>query len=69
MTINDACARAAFMIRTEEAGWGGGVGGGRRGGAGDHKKKREKENTGLVGNCGSEWWERERMGKTLRPDV
>lgn len=38
-------------------------------GAEDHKKKREKENTGLVGNCGAEWWEKERMGKTRRPDV
>lgn len=24
-------------------------------GAGDHKKKREKENTGIVGNYGTEW--------------
>lgn len=38
------------------------------GGTEDHKK-REKENTGLVGNCGADWWERERMGKTRRPDV
>lgn len=42
MTINDVCALHAFMISAEE-------------GAEDHKKKREKENTGLVGNYGTEW--------------
>lgn len=29
-------------------------------GAENRKKKREKENTGLVGNCSGGWWERER---------
>lgn len=42
-------------------------------GAENRKKKREKENTGLVGNCSGGWWERERegerMGKTQQPDV
>lgn len=56
MTINDVCVLHAFMIRAEE-------------GAEGHKKKREMENTGLVGNYGTELWERERLGKTWGPDV
>lgn len=56
MTINDVCVLHAFMILAEE-------------GPEDHKKKREKKNTGLVGNYGVEWWERERLGKTRGPDV
>lgn len=49
MTINDVCALHAFMI------WAGGEGGEE---LRDHKKKREKENTGLVGNYGTERWEK-----------
>lgn len=34
-------------------------------GAENRKKKREKENTGLVGNCSGGWWERERERESV----